>query len=84
MLKMFKTLLMKVTNLVNVGNIIKYVCSYGEIWQVMFCDISQIFASHQDHSSTFQSMFDVELWGGYGYDQKERCNEKLFSQHLLS
>jgi hypothetical protein len=59
MLKMFKTLLMKVTNLVNVGNIIKYVCSYGERWQVLFCDISQILASHQDHSSTFQSMLDL-------------------------
>jgi hypothetical protein len=59
MSRMFKTLLMKVTNLVNVGNIIKYVCSYGERWQVMFCDNSQIFAKHQDCSSTFQSMLDL-------------------------
>jgi hypothetical protein len=59
MLRMFKTFLMKITNLVTVGNIIKYVCSYGERWQVLFCDISQIFVSHQDHSSTFQSMLDL-------------------------
>jgi hypothetical protein len=50
---------MKVTNLVNVDNIIKYVCSYGERWQILFCDISQIFVSHQDHSSTFQSIIDL-------------------------
>lgn len=59
MLRMFKTLLMKVTNLVNVGNIIKYVFYYGERCQVLFCDISQIFVSHQDHSSTCQSMLDL-------------------------
>lgn len=50
---------MKVTNLVNVGNIIKYVFYYGERCQVLFCDISQIFVSHQDHSSTCQSMLDL-------------------------